>query len=125
MRANNSFHLEGRLAADPETTSGNVTRTKIRLAVDGWDRSTRSKKTDFINVTVFGKDAERVDQYAKKGTYLSVVGELRKNQWTDKAGQKRDDIQLVASDVHFGPKAQGPVNDEEDGEGADPFGFGS
>lgn len=125
MTAQNTFTLAGRLAADPEVSSGQTTRVRIRLAVDGYDHSAKAKKTDFFSITLFGRRAESIGQYAQKGSFLVVSGELRENQWTDKQGQKRYDVQLVGDDAFFGPKSAGASapqqQDEDDG---DPFGFG-
>lgn len=119
MSAANGFHLSGRLAADPElNTSGSIPWMRIRLAVDGYDRKEKAKRTDFFNVTLFGTKAEVVSKYCVKGSYLNITGELKDNQYTDKEGKKRYEVQMLADDISLGPKT------ERSGE-SDPFGFGS
>ena len=120
MSAQNGFHLSGRLAADPELKTGaSLPYMRIRLAVDGYDRKEKAKRTDFFNITVFGNRAEVIDKYCQKGSYLTVTGELKDNQYTDKEGNKRYETQLLADDVALGPKTTSEPREK------DPFGFGS
>lgn len=123
MKANNNYNLTGRLVRDPEFTPGNMPRARIRVAVDGFDRQTKQRKADFFTVTVFGRTAEAVNQFCTKGSYISVSGELRQNEYTDKSGVIHRGIELIGSDVVFGPKAPlsgggSPIKDDDD-----PFGF--
>lgn len=133
MKANNNFNLTGRLARDPEvivagpTVQGGTTSvTKIRLAVDGYDRKAKAKKADFFTITLFGRDADSAVQYLNTGSYISVTGELRDNQYTDKTGTKRYETQLIGSDTVFGPKttAGGPTTPTQT-DPTDPFGLGN
>jgi single-strand DNA-binding protein len=124
-RANNSFNLTGRLARDPEVVGSSSGGTgtdivRLRLAVDGYDRQAKQKKADFFSVTVFGDRAVQCATYLTQGSYVSVTGELRENNYTDKQGNKRYETQLTASDVVFGPKTGGGGNTNS----SDPFGFG-
>jgi single-strand DNA-binding protein len=120
VSAQNSFQLAGRLAADPEVHTGNTARARIRLAVDGYDFQTKQKKADFFSVTLFGRKADIVAQYCRKGSFVIVSGTLRENNYTDKQGNKRYETQLVADDISLGPKAA--ASDEDPGD--DPFGIG-
>jgi single-strand DNA-binding protein len=56
---------------------------------------------DFIRVTAFGKTAELVDRYLKKGRKVSVEGRIQNNNYTDKDGKTvyRDDV--IANRVEF------------------------
>ena len=122
MKANNNFNLTGRLAKDPEFFPGSMPRVRIRLAVDGYDRQAKQKKADFFTITLFGRQAESISQYCKKGSYISVTGELRENQYVDKNGNDRYETQLVGSDAHFGPAQNGGSNGNTTN--SDPYGFG-
>jgi single-strand DNA-binding protein len=125
MRANNNFNLTGRLARDPEFFPGSMPRVRIRMAVDGYDRQAKTKKADFFTVTLFGRTAEAINQYCTKGSYLSVTGEMRENQYTDKQGNDRYETQLVGSDAVFGPKTSGGgSNVPSQNDPNDPYGFG-
>lgn len=121
MKAQNNWNLAGRLAADPEVHQGNTTRVRIRIAVDGYDYQAKQKKADFFSVTIFGKRAETVAQYCRKGSFVVLTGEMRENNFIDKQGNKRYETQLVADDVFLGPKAA--ASQQDPGED-DPFGIG-
>lgn len=114
----NNVTLVGRLAWDPEMrkTNSGVSVCQVRLAF-----STRAKdssgewgeKSNFITVVVFGRMADLVEQYVRKGERIGVTGRLEMNEWTAKDGQKRQQIQVVASAVQFlqpkGEPAQAPA----------------
>ena len=120
MSAANGFHLAGRLAADPELQTGaSLPYMRARIAVDGYDRKEKEKITNFFTVVLFGTKAEVVAKYCAKGSYINVAGELKDNQYTDKEGNKRYEVQMLCDDVQLGPKT------EPKAASADPFGFSS
>jgi single-strand DNA-binding protein len=124
MSASNNFNLSGRLAADPELQTGaSIPWMRIRLAVDGYDRKEKEKRTDFFTVTLFGAKAEVVGKYCHKGSYLTVQGELKDNQYVDKEGNKRYEVQMLADDVALGPKVE--RSEPREVANADPYGFGA
>ena len=55
----------------------------------------------FIDVTVFGRSAEVVNQYLKKGKKVLVEGRLVLDQWVDSSGQKRSKHSIIADKVQF------------------------
>ena len=97
----NSVHLSGRLTRDPElrhTTAG-VPVAAFTLAVD---RKFERDKADFINVTAWRKTAEFVSRYFKKGQRVTVAeGRIRVDQYTDKDGNKRTRVEVVADAVEY------------------------
>jgi single-strand DNA-binding protein len=137
MKANNNFNLTGRLARGPEeivaapaggyVQGGPTAITRIRIAVDGYDRQAKAKKADFFTVTLFGRQAESAMQYLSKGSYISIVGELRDNQYIDKQGNKRYETELIGNDTVFGPKTGGgdPAAAPTPADPNDPFGLGN
>ena len=58
-------------------------------------------KTTWVKVTVFGKTAEVVGQYTKKGSKIGVSGWLQEERWTDKDGNKRSTLGVVANHIQF------------------------
>lgn len=99
------FQLSGNLAADPESGRSATTVARFRVASSGWNASTKSRTTEFFTVTAFGKTAEFVMKYLHKGDGCEITGRLGINEWTDKAGQHRYDIQLTADEVNFPPNS--------------------
>lgn len=82
----NKILLIGRLTKDPETRNfdGEKKVSRFTLAVD------RMKKgeADFIQIVAFGKTAEIVESYAKKGSLVAVDGSIRTGSYDDKDGKK-------------------------------------
>jgi single-strand DNA-binding protein len=73
-------------------------------------------KTEWVRVTVFGARADSLSQYLKKGTRVFVDGRLEARPWTDREGQVRAGLEIVASDVEFMSSQRGPTVtwDEDD-----------
>ena len=74
----------------------------------------------FINVTTWGKQAENVSQFLKKGRRVAISGELRSNNWQDKEGNKRTSFEINARTVQFldlmkdtGAAKESPAEGEE------------
>ncbi len=86
MASLNEIKLIGNLGRDPETsyTNGSLAVTKISLATTRYwkDKATGEtrEKTDWHRVTFFGKTAERLGQYAKKGSQLYIEAHLSYSQ---------------------------------------------
>jgi single-strand DNA-binding protein len=107
MASFNKVILMGNLTRDPELryTPKGTAIAKIGLAVNRvWTNEAGEKKEDvtFIDVDVFGRTAENVGQYMRKGRPILVEGRLKLDQWDDKAtGAKRSKLGVVAETVQF------------------------
>lgn len=80
----NVVTLVGRVGGDPETRrfeSGNM-KTTATLAVN---RPTKSDQPDWFNLEFWGKQAEVVENYVKKGSLIGIKGALKIETWTDKS----------------------------------------
>lgn len=75
----NALHIMGRLTADPEITStqSGTTIARYTVAVDRRFAKEGQQKTDFFSCTSFGKQAEFVEKFLKKGVKVVVSGEMR------------------------------------------------
>lgn len=107
----NVVALTGRLTKDPEVKylPSGMTITNFGFAVGDRTKQgdTWTDYTHFLEVTVFGKQAEAAAQYLKKGSRAAVEGKLRQSRWEDN-GQKRSKVEIVANSVVFlTPKAEG------------------
>jgi single-strand DNA-binding protein len=60
----------------------------------------------FIDIVVFGKQAEHCGQYLSKGNGAIVEGRLQQRRWETEDGQKRSKHEVVAQTVTFMPKRQ-------------------
>lgn len=107
----NRVVLVGRLTRDPEMryTQSGIAVTRFTLACDRpFGGQDGKKETDFIDCTVWRKQAENVAQYLKKGNMAGVDGRLQISSYEGQDGQKRQRAEVVADSVRFlEPKEQG------------------
>jgi len=107
MASFNKVILVGNLTRDPELryTQKGTAIAKIGLAVNRvWTNEAGEKKEEvtFVDVDVFGRTAENVGQYMRKGRPILIEGRLRLDQWDDKqTGQKKSKLGVVAETVQF------------------------
>ena len=94
----NNVMMIGRITRDPEVlqTNGGTTVARFTVAVD---RNGKDAGTDFIPATAFGKTAEYMGNYLRKGALVSVEGRIQVQPYTDKNGNKRTDIRVIANRV--------------------------
>ncbi|MEK7081280.1 MAG: single-stranded DNA-binding protein [Patescibacteria group bacterium] len=106
----NKAILIGNLTRDPELRSlpSGVKVCTFSLATNRvWkDKSgVRQEAADYHNVVVFGRQAETVAQYMKKGNSILVEGRIQTRSWEDKtSGEKKYRTEIVADRTQFGPK---------------------
>ncbi len=107
MASFNKVILVGNLTRDPELryTPKGTAVAKVGLAVNRvWTSETGEKKEEvtFVDVDVFGRTAENVAQYMRKGRPMLIEGRLKLDQWDDKqTGQKRSKLGVVAEAIQF------------------------
>jgi single-strand DNA-binding protein len=107
MASFNKVILVGNLTRDPELryTPKGTAIAKIGIAVNRvWTNEAGEKKEEvtFVDVDVFGRTAENVGQYMRKGRPILIEGRLRLDQWDDKqTGQKKSKLGVVAETVQF------------------------
>jgi len=104
----NKVILMGNLTRDPELRylPNNTPVVQLGLAVN--DR-VRNRDTDqweerpnFFDCTAFGRTAELLNQYLRKGRPVFIEGKLRWSSWEDKqSGQKRSKVEVVVDNFQF------------------------
>ncbi|OGG55325.1 single-stranded DNA-binding protein [Candidatus Kaiserbacteria bacterium RIFCSPHIGHO2_02_FULL_49_11] len=107
MYLNKAF-LFGNLTRDPELRSlpSGVQVASFGIATNRvWKNQDGAKQesTEFHNIVVFGRQAETVSQYLKKGSSVLVEGRMQTRSW-DSEGQKKYRTEIVADRVQFGPR---------------------
>jgi single-strand DNA-binding protein len=88
----------GRIARDAElrTTKSDKSVCSFTVACDaGYGEN---KRTEWIKVAIFGKRADGLHPYLKKGTALTVQGEAKSNGWT-KDGEAKAEIEIFADKI--------------------------
>lgn len=102
----NKVIIMGRLVRDPEmrhTQSGTaVCGFSIACDRDIVSKQSGERETDFFDVTAWRSTAEFVSKYFAKGRMIVVVGRLQQRSYTDKQGNKRTAVDILADNVYFG-----------------------
>ena len=97
--------LVGKLIRDPELKyleCNDKVNTKFIIAVErSFKSADGTRQSDLIPVTVWGKKAEVICKYLKKGDYISLSGRLRTGSYEDKDGNKKYIAEVVAEDFKF------------------------
>jgi len=110
MISYNKVILIGNLTRDPEIryTPGGTAVATFRLAVNHRYKQGDDFKEEvcYIDIVVFGKQAENCGQYLNKGSGIIVEGRLQEKRWESEDGQKRSKHEVVAQTVRFLPKRQ-------------------
>ncbi len=106
----NKAIIIGNLTRDPELRSlpSGVKVCSFSLATNRvWKdkNGVRQESADYHNVVAFGRQAETVAQYMKKGSSILVEGRIQTRSWEDKtSGEKKYRTEIVADRTQFGPK---------------------
>ena len=109
MSSFNKVILLGNLTRDPEvryTPNGSAVAS-FALAVNRKYKQGEETKEEvsYIDIVVFGKQAENCGQYLNKGDAALIEGRLQQRRWDDKeSGQKRSKVEVAAQSVTFMPK---------------------
>ena len=108
----NKALLFGNLTRDPELRAmpSGMNVCSFGLATNRVYRDRDGKKqeqTDFHNIVVFGRQADTVAQYLKKGSSVFIEGRIQNRSWEGKDGEKKYRTEIVAERVQFGPRAGG------------------
>jgi single-strand DNA-binding protein len=107
MASLNKVMLIGNLTRDPEIkyTPKGTAIADIGLAVNRnytTESGEKREEVTFIDVTLWGRVAEIVGEYCKKGRPLFVEGRLQLDQWDDKqTGQKRSKLKVVGDNIQL------------------------
>jgi single-strand DNA-binding protein len=104
----NKVMLIGRLTRDPQLryTPSGMAVADVDIAVNRFRRGQEGQPPQeevcFLNVTVWGKQAENATEYLSKGSQVYIEGFLRLDTWDDKkTGEKRSKIKIVAERVQY------------------------
>lgn len=97
----NHVVLIGRLTKRPEVryTGNEMAIARFSLAVDRYSKE--EKKADFINIVVFGKQAENCERYLDKGSMVALQGHIQTGSYKTQTGETRYTTDVVADRVQF------------------------
>jgi len=106
-RGVNKAILIGHLGGDPEVRympSGGAVANVTIATTESWkDKSSgeNQEKTEWHRVVFFGRLAEIVGEYLKKGSQVYVEGRLQTRKWQDKSGQDKYTTEIVANEMQM------------------------
>ena len=108
----NNIVIHGRLTKDPVLGHFGDGKSVVKFTV-AVDRSytdvNGNKQADFFNCVAFNKQAETIDKYFKKGSGISVRGEMQNNRYTDKENNTKDFWQINVEKFDFELSKSEPV----------------
>lgn len=98
----NSVVLVGRLTRDMELKflNNGTAVGRFSLAVNRFAGKGKGEEASFFDVVLWGKQAESLNPYLKKGTRVIVSGELRQNRW-EQDGNSRSKVEINATSVQM------------------------
>ena len=99
----NSVQLVGRLTRDPDVRylDNGASVARFTLAVDRRFKKDGGDEADFISCVAFGKTAEFLEKWFRKGRRLGLTGRIQTGSYTNKDGQKVYTTDLVGENVEF------------------------
>ena len=121
-RGVNKVTLIGNLGNDPElrsTQSGSAVANITLATSESWrDKETQETKerVEWHRVIVFGRLAEVVNEYLRKGSQVYVEGRIQTRKWQDKDGNDRYTTEIVANEMQMlgsrGTNSESPANQQ-------------
>lgn len=107
----NKVILLGRLTADPElryTTGTNIPVCRFRLAVERpYTKQGEEKKTDFISCVAFGRLAENLEKYIRKGRRIVIEGRIQVDSYERDDRSKGYSTSVIVERFHFADSKPG------------------
>ena len=106
----------GNLTRDPELrqTSGGQAVCSFGIATNRFYKDAtgqRQQQAEFHNIVAWGRQAEIINQYLKKGSILLVEGRLQTRSWQDQQGVKHWRTEVIADQIQLGPRTAGMGGD--------------
>lgn len=122
----NRITICGRLTRDPElrTTSTGKDVVEFSIAVNKRIKPAEGADADFFRVKAWGQTASYVGEYIGRGRLVSVDGRLESRKYTDKDGNNREIVEIVADNVNAldRPKEDAEPRQESRGKARPPQG---
>lgn len=108
----NKVFIIGNLTRDPELKAlpSGVNVTSFSIATNRvWKdkNGVRQENTDYHNIVVFGRQADTVSAYLRKGSMAYVEGRLTTRSWDGPDGKKNYRTEIIADTIQFGPRNGG------------------
>ena len=111
-KPNFRLSVAGRLTRDPEMrfTAQGTAVTNLTVAVDQCykdNEGSKVEKTEYVRISAWSKAAEVLNNFCVKGQFMVFEGTPSINQWADKEGNQRADLEMRMDSFVFGPRPNG------------------
>ncbi len=115
----NKVILMGRLTRDPEVRySQGTTQTAVArfsIAVDRRFKRDGEPDADFFNCTAFGRQAEFIERYLRKGVKVVTSGRIQNDNYTNKDGQMVYSVRVMVEEIEFAESKNASANNGDNG----------
>lgn len=113
----NSVRLMGRITYQPELrkTSNDISVVNFQIAAPRPYQKDKEATSDFIDCQAWRNNADFIEKYFNKGDMICLEGTIQTNSYTDKEGNKRKSVLVVAEDIQFAPINKGKNNNNGTG----------
>lgn len=110
----NKVFILGNLTADPEikTLPSGQPVANFRIATNRVfynQNKEKQEQVEFHSAVAFGRTAEIIQQYLKKGSMLLIEGRLQTRSWEDSAGNKKYRTEIIVERLQMGPRRTQPT----------------
>lgn len=120
----NKLVLLGRITRDPELRqAGETSVVNFSVAVDRKFKKDGGQEADFPSCVAFGKTAEFISKYFKRGMKIALEGRLQTGSYTNKDGNKVYTTDVVVEAVEFAESKRTQEQGQEQEQAADGDGF--
>ena len=95
----NSVNLTARIVSELELTqAGSTELCKFSVAIN--EKYNGEEKSHFFDVVSFGKQAQFIVNYCKKGGRIEITGKLQQQRWETQEGQKRSKVEIIVREIN-------------------------
>lgn len=111
----NRVYLAGTVGADPEIKNPNGKSLAVfRMATNRKFKRNNEwqQETQWHTIEAWEAKAELIGKFVKKGSRVMIEGEIKKNEYTNKEGEKRTDFRIHCNEIHFLDKPQSQSDDQ-------------
>lgn len=115
----NRVAVSGHLTRDPElrATVGGTQVLSFGIAVNDRRKNPKSGEWEdypnFVDCTMFGTRAEKIQRYLSKGCKVAIEGKLRYSSW-ERDGQRRSKLEVIVEEIEFLSRQQAAEPEPED-----------
>lgn len=103
----NRVIIAGYVGRDPEAKTYGDDGKLVKFSVATSEKRGGEDQTEWHNIVAFNRQAEVIEQYVKKGSYVLVEGRIQTRSWENDDGEKKYMTEIILDRFEFGPKTGG------------------